>query len=89
MPKRKTAKLLNVRGQVTEHVCIRMEKRGTGRRRGIFPIYKCTVTGEERSFGYLACSEARMGELREWYPGAPLEIVEPGELGPSGTEFAG
>ena len=48
-----TAKLVNAHGRVTLHQCIRLEMRGEGQNKGIYPIYRCTETGIDRVFGCL------------------------------------
>lgn len=48
-----TAKLVNAHGRVTLHQCIRLEMRGEGQLKGIYPIYRCTETREERVYGCL------------------------------------
>ena len=80
MPRLITAQLLNHRGRVTLHVCNRLEKRGHGRQRAIYPIFICAETGEERSFGFL-CATTGVRVLAQLYPHIPLVIPDPAEDG--------
>ena len=79
MPGRLTATLANARSQVTKHVCVRLEKRGRGPNRSIYPIYRCTETGTTRVFGCLPCSTPKR-HLCELYPGIKLVIANPPTL---------
>ena len=79
MSKRLTAKLLNAKGQVTKHTCVRLEKRGRGPNRSIYPIYRCAETGSTRVFGCLRCSTPKR-HLHELYPGIKLVIANPPTL---------
>lgn len=68
---RARAQLVNGHGQVTRHDCVRLEIRGHGPKRGIYAVYRCSCTGEERDYGYLS-SRSRARDLRRSYPGVRL-----------------
>ena len=76
---RLTAKLMNARGRVTKHTCVRLEKRGRGHKRSIYPIYRCVETGSERDYGYLRGSTP-LRHRHELFPGIKLVIVDPPTL---------
>ena len=78
MPKAPTAKLLNAKGRVTLHACVRLAKRGRGRERSIYPIYRCTETGAERPYGCLP-SRTSCQQLQQFFPGIPLSIEHFGD----------
>ena len=78
MPKAPTAKILNAKACVTLHVCVRLEKRGVGRARSIYPVYRCTETGAERDYGYLRAGTS-CRQLGALFPGIPLAIEYPDE----------
>ena len=70
-----TARLLNVRGRVTLHECVRLELDGSGSERAIYPIYRCTETGLDREFGCLNPS-LRPAQLSALYPDVPLVVFD-------------
>ena len=74
MPSLRTARLLNSRGRITLHVCVRLEIRPVLRSRGICPIFKCVENGSERVFGCLDTKGSRR-LLKKLYPGIPIEDV--------------
>ena len=76
MPRRRlTAQLMNARGRVTKHSCVRLEKRGRGPERSIYPIYRCSENGSDRDYGYLPGSSPKR-TLRKLFPGIKLVIVD-------------
>lgn len=88
-----TAKLLNGKGRVTLHECVRLEVRRlprqslVGWRRGIYPIYRCVSTGSERIFG---CLDLRVGarQLAVLFPGVTLEDADDPRLDQADDEQA-
>ena len=74
-----TAMLTNRRSHVTLHFCVRLVvhetalKRGpiVGRKRGIYPIYRCQETGATRIFG---CLDLRTKDsvLAHLFPDVPM-----------------
>ena len=75
MPKPTTAKLVNANRQFTTHHCVRLEIRRKPRNVGIYPVYRCTVTGVERDYG---CYRAQVGtrRLNKMYPGVEMVYVD-------------
>lgn len=71
MPNAPTANLPNPSGHITRHTCMRLEIRGEGKDKSIYPIYRCSETAAERVFGYLPSSTPKR-HLRKLYPGVEL-----------------
>ena len=85
-----TAMLLNERGRVTLHECVRLEVRRRprpdaviGRMTGVYPIYQCTETYGERIYGCLALSV----RWENAFPGVHVEEADP-DLIPAADEAA-
>ena len=87
MSREPTARLLNAHGRVTLHQCVRLEVRGTGYAKSIYPVYRCTATGTERDYGCLRAgtSTAQLGKL---FPDVELVYAEHIEAGQAGDERA-
>ena len=85
--------LLNHRGRVTLHECVRLEVRRLPRQalagwlRGIYPIYQCVSTGSERIFGCLALRTSTH-QLARLFPGVPLEDADNSSLDQADAEQA-
>lgn len=45
--------LPNQFGRVTAHLLVRLELRGAGCTRGVYPVYQCALSGRERHYGWL------------------------------------
>lgn len=64
--------LVNNYARPTVHTCVRLERRP--HRGGIVPIYRCTVTGQERAYGCLNESIDDR-DLQVLYPDVPLVTI--------------
>ena len=71
----KTAKLMNARGRVTLHLCVLLEMRGTGQKKGIYPIFECTETASKRSYGCLRAGTTPY-QLNMLFPGVEMVYAE-------------
>ena len=73
------ALLVNDRGHASWHQCIRLEMLETEDGRGIFAIFRCSETDEERVFGCLD-GDTPLAEIGKLYPGVPLHVFQEEEV---------
>lgn len=72
-----SAWLLNDLGHVTEHVLVRLDLCRHGKRRGIYPIYRCPDSNAERQFGLLHAG-TKPEDVEFLFPSVPIVFLEEG-----------